>query len=128
MGYNLLLYLFSKPNNIYYLSKYREFLLRAQRMMSFEHILRFGGPEASGMAAMISTDMLTFFQSTIQKNLKSLYQSFIRQKSASAHVCANRMTNKFLVRSIQTRLDCVVKPLCPKIAMKINIGTLVQSL
>ena len=94
------------------------------------HYRRVGGPEASELAGMMSTGMRTFFQSGVQKNLKSLYQSFVPQKFASAHVCANKYNrkNKFLVRSIQTRLDCVVKPLCPKSAVKINIGTLVQSL
>ena len=69
---------------------------------------RVGGPEASEVAAMISTGMRTFFQSGVRKNFKSLYQSFVPQKFASAHVCANRYNrkNKFLVRCIQTRLDC----------------------
>ena len=79
---------------------------------------------------MMSTGMRTFCQSGVQKNLKSMCQSFVPQKFPSAHVCANRYNrrNKFLVPSIKNRLDCVVKPLCPKSAMKINIGTLVQSL
>ena len=80
---------------------------------------------------MMSTGMCTFFQSGVQKNLKSLYQSFVPQNSLLRMcVCANRYNrkNKFLVRSIQTRLDYVVKPLCPISAVKINIGTLVQSL
>ena len=71
---------------------------------------------------MMSTGMRTFFQSGVQKNLKSLYQSFVLQKLASAHVCTDRYNrkNKSVVRSIQTMLDCVVKPLCPKSAVKIN--------
>ena len=72
---------------------------------------------------MMSTGMRTFFHSRVQKNFKSLYQSFVPQKFASVHVWANRCNskNKFLVRSIQTRLDCMVKPLCPKSAAKTNI-------
>ena len=79
----------------------------------------------------MSTGMcIPFFQSVVQKNLKSLYQSFVPQKFASVHVRANwyNRKNNFLVQSIQTRLDCVVKPLCPKNALKINIGTLAHSL
>ena len=43
-----------------------------------------GGP---GVAAMMSTGMHTFFQSGVQKNLKSLYRSFVPQKFASPYVC-----------------------------------------
>ena len=46
-----------------------------------------GGPETSEVAAMMSTGMRTFFQSGVQKNLRSLYQSFVPQKFSSAHVC-----------------------------------------
>ena len=76
------------------------------------------------------TAMRTIFSVSGSKNLMSLYQSFVPRKFASAHVYANRYNknNKFLVRNIQTRLDYVVKPLCSKSAVKINIGTLVQSL
>ena len=65
------------------------------------------GPEASEVAAVMSTGMRTFFQSGVQKNLKSLYQSFVPQKFASTHVCASRYNkeNKFLVRSIQTTVS-----------------------
>ena len=82
------------------------------------------------VAAMMSTGTRTFFQSGVQKNLKSLYQKIVPQKFASAHVCENRYNrkNKFLLRGIQTRLDWVVKPLCPKSAVKINIGILVEPL
>ena len=63
---------------------------------------RVGGPEVSKVAAMMSTGMLSFSQSGVQKNHKSLYQSFVPQKFASVHVCANRYNrkNKFSVRSI----------------------------
>ena len=70
------------------------------RNVSDEKIYRrVGGPEASEVAAMMYA---YFFQSVVQKNLKSLYQSFVPQKFASAHMCANRYNrkNKFLVRSI----------------------------
>ena len=53
-----------------------------------------GGPEASDVAAMMFTGMRSFFQSRVQKNLKSLYQSFVPQTFASAHVCANRCNRK----------------------------------
>ena len=43
---------------------------------------------------MMSTGMRTFSQSGVQKNLKSLCQSFVLQKFASAHVCANRYNRK----------------------------------
>ena len=88
-------------------------------------------PEASEVAAMMSTGMRIIFQSGIQKNLKSLYRGFVPQKFASAQVVQTGITGKQVFsskRSIQTRLDCVVKPMCPKSAVKINIGTLVQSL
>ena len=38
---------------------------------------------------MMSMGMRTFFQSGAQKNLRSLYQSFVLQKFASAHARAN---------------------------------------
>ena len=45
---------------------------------------------------MMSTGMRTLFQFGLQKNLKSLYQSFVPQKFASAHVCANRYKRKIV--------------------------------
>ena len=59
---------------------------------------------------MMSTSIRTFFQSGVQKNLKSLCQSFVLQKFASAHVCVQTdITGETsFSSSIQTRFDCVV--------------------
>ena len=81
-------------------------------------------PEASEVAAMMSTVCVPFFFSVWGSDKSQVTVSeFVPQKFASAHVCANRYNrkNKFPVRSFQTRLDCVVKPLCPKSAKKTNI-------
>ena len=59
---------------------------------------------------MMSMGIRTFFQSGVQKNLKSLCQRFVLQKFASAHVCVqtNKREKTSFSSSIQTRFDCVV--------------------
>ena len=71
---------------------------------------------------MMSTGVRTLFKSGVQKNLKSLYQCFVPQKFAFAHVCADRYDRKNMLK---VDLDNVVKLLCPKSDVKINM---VQSL
>ena len=62
------------------------------------------------MAAIMSTGMRTFYSVWGSEQAQITVSEFFPQKFASAHVYANRYNrkNKFLVQSIQTRLDYVV--------------------